>query len=202
MPGCGRSSTRWRVIAASFSASISAAAWCSTAGVSSRPASTRPGNTPCSFTFTESPPAQSVVDRWGGEIYLWHRMLAQQGYIVLSIDNRGTPAPRGRAWRKCVYRQVGILAPREQAEALKALRTTLAVHRPPASGHLGLERRGLDDARLHLPLSRALPDRNCHRLRRGSALLRYDLPGAVHGSARRESRGLQARARPSPMPAV
>jgi dipeptidyl-peptidase 4 len=31
------------------------------------------------------------------------------------------PAPRGRAWRKCVYRQVGILAPREQAEALKEL---------------------------------------------------------------------------------
>lgn len=67
------------------------------------------------------PAAQDVVDRWGGEIYLWHRMLAQRGYIVLSVDNRGTPAPRGRAWRKCVYRQVGILAPREQAEALKAL---------------------------------------------------------------------------------
>jgi dipeptidyl-peptidase 4 len=43
---------------------------------------------------------QSVVDRWGGEIYLWHRMLAQRGYIVLSMDNGGTPAPRGRAWRK------------------------------------------------------------------------------------------------------
>ncbi|MGA2702188.1 MAG: prolyl oligopeptidase family serine peptidase [Isosphaeraceae bacterium] len=41
-----------------------------------------------------------MVDRWGGEIYLWHRMLAQRGYIVLSMDNRGTPAPRGRAWRK------------------------------------------------------------------------------------------------------
>ncbi len=67
------------------------------------------------------PAAQNVVDRWGGDLYLWHRMLAQKGYIVVSIDNRGTPAPRGRAWRKCVYRQVGILAPREQAEALKAL---------------------------------------------------------------------------------
>lgn len=67
------------------------------------------------------PAAQSVVDRWGGALYLWHRMLAQRGYIVISIDNRGTPAPRGRAWRKCVYRKVGILAPREQAEALKKL---------------------------------------------------------------------------------
>ena len=67
------------------------------------------------------PAAQSVVDHWGGEIYLWHRMLAQHGYLVVSIDNRGTPAPRGRDWRKCVYRQVGILAPREQAQALKVL---------------------------------------------------------------------------------
>ena len=67
------------------------------------------------------PAAQDVLDRWGGETYLWHRMLAQRGYIVLGMDNRGTPAPRGRAWRKCVYGKVGILAPREQAEALKAL---------------------------------------------------------------------------------
>jgi dipeptidyl-peptidase-4 len=67
------------------------------------------------------PAAQSVLDHWGGQTYLWHRMLAQRGYIVLGVDNRGTPAPRGREWRKCVYRQVGILAPREQAQALKAL---------------------------------------------------------------------------------
>jgi dipeptidyl-peptidase-4 len=67
------------------------------------------------------PAAQNVLDRWGGEIYLWHRMLAQRGYIVLSVDNRGTPSPRGRDWRKCIYGKVGILAPREQAEAMKAL---------------------------------------------------------------------------------
>jgi dipeptidyl-peptidase-4 len=67
------------------------------------------------------PAAQSVQDHWGGQSYLWHRMLAQHGYVVLSVDNRGTPAPRGRDWRKCVHRQVGILAPREQAQALKAL---------------------------------------------------------------------------------
>lgn len=65
------------------------------------------------------PASQNVVDEWGGDTYLWHRMLAQKGYIVLSVDNRGTPAPRGREWRKCVYRQVGILAPREQAQALE-----------------------------------------------------------------------------------
>ncbi len=65
------------------------------------------------------PAGQTVTDRWGGSGYLWHLMLAQQGYFVMSFDNRGTNAPRGRDWRKCIYRQVGILAPRDQAEAVK-----------------------------------------------------------------------------------
>ena len=65
------------------------------------------------------PAGQTVLDRWGGSTYLWHQMLAQQGYVVLSFDNRGTPAPRGRAWRKSIYRQVGILAPQDQAAALR-----------------------------------------------------------------------------------
>lgn len=67
------------------------------------------------------PAGQTVVDRWGGERYLWHVLLAQQGYIVASIDNRGTPAPRGRAWRKSIHGQVGILASADQAAAVKAL---------------------------------------------------------------------------------
>jgi dipeptidyl-peptidase-4 len=46
-------------------------------------------------------------------------MLAQRGYLVMSFDNRGTPAPRGRAWRKAVYRQIGILAPADQAAAVR-----------------------------------------------------------------------------------
>ncbi|MEW6511657.1 MAG: S9 family peptidase [Bacteroidota bacterium] len=68
------------------------------------------------------PAGQTVLDSWGGRRYLWHLMLSQQGYIVLSIDNRGTPAPRGRAWRKAVYRQVGILASQDQAAALRQVR--------------------------------------------------------------------------------
>ena len=56
------------------------------------------------------PAGQTVQDRWGGKQHLWHQMLAQQGYVVISVDNRGTAAPRGRAWRKSIYRQVGILA--------------------------------------------------------------------------------------------
>ena len=48
-------------------------------------------------------------------------MLTQQGYIVASVDNRGTPAPRGRAWRKSIYRKNGIVNSADQANAVKAM---------------------------------------------------------------------------------
>ena len=67
------------------------------------------------------PAGQTVLDRWGGSNHLWHRMLAQNGYVVMSFDNRGTPAPRGRAWRKSVFHQIGILAPEDQAAAVRAV---------------------------------------------------------------------------------
>jgi dipeptidyl-peptidase-4 len=67
------------------------------------------------------PAASTVLDTWGGENYLWHTMLAQRGYVVMSIDNRGTPAPLGRAWRKSVYRQIGSLASADQAAATREI---------------------------------------------------------------------------------
>jgi dipeptidyl-peptidase-4 len=76
---------------------------------------------PLFFYVYGEPAGQTVLDRWGGEKYLWHLMLTQQGYLVVSVDNRGTPAPRGRAWRKCIYRQIGILASAEQAAATRAI---------------------------------------------------------------------------------
>ena len=76
---------------------------------------------PLLFYVYGEPVGQTVVDRWGGERYLWHLMLAQQGYLIMSVDNRGTPAPRGRAWRKCIYRQIGILASADQAAAARAI---------------------------------------------------------------------------------
>ena len=67
------------------------------------------------------PAGQTVTDKWGGDRMLWHNMLAQKGYVVMSFDNRGTPAPRGRQWRKSVYRQIGILASADQAAAVKSV---------------------------------------------------------------------------------
>jgi len=68
------------------------------------------------------PAGQTVLDSWGGQG--WHRLIADQGYIVASVDNRGTPAPKGRAWRKVVYGEIGVLSSREQADAVRALTRT------------------------------------------------------------------------------
>ncbi|MBT6153861.1 MAG: S9 family peptidase [Planctomycetaceae bacterium] len=67
------------------------------------------------------PAGQTVVDRWGGSSYLWHLMMAQKGYVVMSFDNRGTKSPRGRAWRKSIYRKIGIIAPQDQAAAVESV---------------------------------------------------------------------------------
>jgi dipeptidyl-peptidase-4 len=66
------------------------------------------------------PAAQTVTDRWGGSTTLFHRALAAAGYVVVSFDNRGTPAPKGAAWRKVIYGAVGEMAAAEQAAAVKA----------------------------------------------------------------------------------
>ena len=68
------------------------------------------------------PAAQTVVDQWDEELF--HRALAQDGYVIASFDNRGTPAPKGRAWRKIIYGNVGVLSSKEQALALLALEKT------------------------------------------------------------------------------
>lgn len=67
------------------------------------------------------PAGQTVLDAWQGSTGLFHRALAQDGYIVVSFDNRGTPAPKGRPWRKTIYGSVGPLAAEEQTKAIQTL---------------------------------------------------------------------------------
>ncbi|MEP7381308.1 MAG: S9 family peptidase [Gemmatimonadota bacterium] len=76
---------------------------------------------PILFQVYGEPAAQTVRDVWGGNTWLWHLMLTQQGYIVASVDNRGTPAPRGRAWRKAVLNQFGAIRVKEQSAAARAI---------------------------------------------------------------------------------
>jgi dipeptidyl-peptidase-4 len=75
---------------------------------------------PILFFIYGEPAMTTVQDAWQGED-LWHQYLAQQGYIIVNIDNRGTPVPRGRDWRKSIYGQIGILAAHDQAAAAKQL---------------------------------------------------------------------------------
>jgi dipeptidyl-peptidase 4 len=66
------------------------------------------------------PGGSTVEDAWGG-YYLWHLLLTQRGYLVASVDNRGTPAPLGRRWRKSIYGQLGVVETRDQATAARTL---------------------------------------------------------------------------------
>jgi dipeptidyl-peptidase 4 len=75
---------------------------------------------PLIFYVYGEPAGSTVQDNWGAND-LWHQYLAQQGYIVMSVDNRGTKVPRGRAWRKSIYRQIGILAAHDQAKAARKI---------------------------------------------------------------------------------
>jgi dipeptidyl-peptidase 4 len=47
--------------------------------------------------------------------------MARDGYIYISIDNRGTPAPKGAAWRKAIYQKIGILNADDQAKAARKI---------------------------------------------------------------------------------
>lgn len=76
---------------------------------------------PVLFYVYGEPAAQSVLDIWNYSLYLWHLMLTQHGYIVISVDNRGTPAPRGRKWRKALFHKIGILNQADQAAAARKI---------------------------------------------------------------------------------
>ncbi len=75
---------------------------------------------PLLFFVYGGPGTAEVEDQWGG-YWLWHTMLTQKGYLVAIVDNRGTPAPLGRAWRKAVYGQLGVLETQDQAVAARTL---------------------------------------------------------------------------------
>jgi dipeptidyl-peptidase-4 len=67
------------------------------------------------------PAGANAVDQWSGNRTLFHAAIADEGYLVASFDNSGTPSPKGRAWRKSIYGEVGVLASKQQAAALRSL---------------------------------------------------------------------------------
>jgi dipeptidyl-peptidase-4 len=75
---------------------------------------------PVLFEVYGEPAGSTVTDAWSG-LYLWDILLTQHGYIVMSADNRGTATPRGRAWRKIVYGEVGVTAVSDQTVAARTI---------------------------------------------------------------------------------
>ena len=66
------------------------------------------------------PGSQTVNDNWGGQDYMWYQLLAQKGYIVVSVDGRGTGF-RGAEFKKCTYEKLGELETKDQIEGAKYL---------------------------------------------------------------------------------
>ena len=71
---------------------------------------------PVLFHVYGEPWVQTAIDSWVG---IWNIMLAQQGFVIIDMDNRGTPCLKGSEWRKCVYRKVGVINTRDQDLAAK-----------------------------------------------------------------------------------
>jgi dipeptidyl-peptidase-4 len=65
------------------------------------------------------PGHNEVLDSWDGNDYFFHQLLAQEGYMVLSIDPRGTQF-RGAAFKKSTYLQLGKLEIQDVIAATKA----------------------------------------------------------------------------------
>ena len=68
------------------------------------------------------PGSQTVKNSWGWFNYVWFQMLAQKGYIIVSVDNRGTGF-RGEEFKKMTYQQLGKYEVEDQINAAKYLAT-------------------------------------------------------------------------------
>lgn len=69
--------------------------------------------------FVYGEPASATVQNDMGSLFWYY--LANQGYIIVSVENRGAAAPRGREWRKCIYGEVGVAASEDQARGVISL---------------------------------------------------------------------------------
>lgn len=67
------------------------------------------------------PSAVQATDAWKGTRGLFHRALTQAGYVIACVDSRGSPAPRGRNWRKSTVGNPHFQAAADQAAAVEAL---------------------------------------------------------------------------------
>ena len=73
------------------------------------------------YVYTE-PAEATVKDAYGrSRDFLYLGDMAKDGYIYISLDNRGTPAPKGAEWRKSIYKKIGQINIHDQAMAAKEI---------------------------------------------------------------------------------
>jgi dipeptidyl-peptidase-4 len=77
---------------------------------------------PVVFYVYGEPAGTTVEDAYGSASdFIYNGSLSDDGYLHVSLDNRGTPAPKGRAWRKAIYRKIGQVNIRDQAMGAKKI---------------------------------------------------------------------------------
>ena len=74
---------------------------------------------PVVFYVYGEPAGATVTDAYDEDRNFLYPQMDEDGYIQVSLDNRGTPAPRGREWRKSIYKKIGQLNIRDQALGAK-----------------------------------------------------------------------------------
>jgi dipeptidyl-peptidase 4 len=68
------------------------------------------------------PDVQNVTNSWGREDFLWDEMMAQKGYIIFTLDNRGSKG-RGHAFETPVFHQLGKIELQDQLSGVKYLKS-------------------------------------------------------------------------------
>ncbi|QRR02776.1 S9 family peptidase [Dyadobacter sandarakinus] len=77
---------------------------------------------PIVFMVYGEPAGSTVKDTYGtGRNRLYAGSMAADGYIYASVDNRGTPSPKGRGWRKAIYKNIGVVNIRDLDGAAVAM---------------------------------------------------------------------------------
>ncbi|MBI1335181.1 MAG: prolyl oligopeptidase family serine peptidase [Armatimonadetes bacterium] len=76
---------------------------------------------PVFFEVYGGPAGVQVKDQWLGVQQMLWWLIAQKGYIVCTFDNRGTPALKGRAWRKSIYLNMNPIIAADQAAAARQM---------------------------------------------------------------------------------
>ncbi|GAC1510265.1 MAG: S9 family peptidase [Terriglobales bacterium] len=84
------------------------------------PSATVQGKVPLIVNIYGGPAAQVVRNSWGGSTELFHQILAQRGFAIFAVDNRGTPG-RDRKFQTAIFHEYGAIELKDQLAALDQL---------------------------------------------------------------------------------